>query len=285
MYLPEGSFAPIPTPLTSADDFDPYALRAHLGWLDEEGLDGALILGTNGEFPSFTLDERKAVARAGAEARGGLKLLLNVGACAAGDALEMAREGAALGYDALLLPPPWYFRDAPVDGVAGFLRTVVEGSALPVLLYHIPQVNGVGITDELLDALGEHESLVGVKDSTGNEDEMARLLPRFKKGSYLVGHDRLVARCLEQGGRGNISACASVVPDLVASIRANPGQQGKLNSVRGLLEKFGLGAAVKAILRRKGFGDYATRAPMAGLPDSAAEGLYQMLDMFGAIRW
>jgi dihydrodipicolinate synthase/N-acetylneuraminate lyase len=126
---------------------------------------------------------------------------------------------------------------------------------------------------------------VGVKDSTGDEAEMARLLPRFAKGSYLVGHDKLVAACLSKGGRGSISACASVVPDLVKSIERKPENQAKLNSVRGMLEKFGLGPAVKAILRKKGFGDYTTRPPMQGLEDAKAEQLFAMLDMFKVVKW
>src|SRR5690606_3496824 len=130
-----------------------------------------------------------------------------------------------------------------------------------------------------------HENLVGIKDSTGDESEMARLLPTFKDGSYLVGHDKLIAKALAGGGKGSISACASVVPDLVARIKTKPDQQPKLNSVRGMLEKFGLMPAVKAILNKKGFGDYATRPPMTGLDPAKAEQLFAMLNMFNAIKW
>ena len=74
MYLPEGSFAPVPTPLDAGGVFDAPALGKHLAWLASEGLEGALILGTNGEFPSFTLTERKQVAEAAVDADTGLAL-------------------------------------------------------------------------------------------------------------------------------------------------------------------------------------------------------------------
>ena len=112
---------------------------------------------------------------------------------------------------------------------------------------------------------------------------MARLLPRFQ--SYLAGNDKLVAKCLAEGGTGSITACANVVPDLVARIKAKPDQQAKLNSVRGMLEKFGLMPAVKAILRKKSFGEYVTRPPLVGLEETKAEQLFAMLNMFGAIKW
>ncbi len=285
MYLPKGAFAPVPTPLTHEDTLDTSALSAHLSWLKREGLDGALILGTNGEFASFTLAERRAVAEAAVRADSGLKLILNVGSCAVDEARQMSEVGADLGYDALMCPPPWYFRNAPAQGLSDFFRRVLEHARLPVLLYHIPQLTGIALTDELLDTICGNTRCAGIKDSTGDEAELGRLLPRFASRSYLVGNDRLIAATLQAGGHGSITACASVIPDLVKSVERNADQQVKLNSVRGLLEKFGLGPAVKAILRKKGFGDYATRPPLTALPDAQAEQMIAMLNMFGAIKW
>jgi 4-hydroxy-tetrahydrodipicolinate synthase len=280
MYTPSGAFAPVPTPLNTGVDED--AIKAHLGWLSSEGLDGALILGTNGEFASLSLPERREAAVMAATHRAGLKLLLNVGSCALPEALELTGLAAEEGYDAILLPPPWYWRNAGVAGLAAWFRAVLDASRLPVLLYHIPQVTGVPISDELLQAIGPHENLVGVKDSTGDPAELQRLLPQCK--SYLVGHDKLVAACKEAGGHGSISACASVVPDLVKLIERKPEAQAKLNSVRGMLEKFGLLAATKAVLRRQGFGAYKTRPPQVGLEPAQEQQLFAMLDMLGVIK-
>lgn len=280
-----GAFAPVPTPLDASGALELPALGRHLAWLATEGLDGALILGTNGEFASFSLAERVQVARAAAKNSAGLKLLLNVGANALPEVLELAAVGAECGYAALLCPPPSYFRNAPLAGLVAFFRAVLDASRLPVLLYHIPQVTGIAISEELLAAIGQHAGLRGVKDSSGDEAELARLAARFAGGSYLVGNDKLIAATLAAGGRGSITACASVIPDLVKSIERKPDNQVKLNSVRNLLEKFGLMPAVKAILRRKKFGHYGTRPPMTGLPDEQARQMFAMLDMFGAIRW
>lgn len=284
MYLPTGSFAPVPTPLDQRDRFDAGALKAHLGWLKAEGLDGALILGTNGEYPSFSYAERVAIAKAAPAAGSGLKLLLNVGDCALPEVLELAAVAADSGYSAILAPPPWYFRNAPVEGLAAFFRALLDSAKLPVLLYHIPQVTGVPISNALLDAIGNHPNLGGIKDSTGEEAELARLAARFARGSYMIGNDKLVAAAFAAGGKGSITACASIVPDLVKSIESKPAQQAKLNSVRGLLEKFGLMPAVKAILHRKKFGHYGTRPPLVGLPDTQVAQMFAMLDALGVIR-
>jgi hypothetical protein len=74
------------------------------------------------------------------------------------------------------------------------------------------------------------------------------------------------------------------VPDLVASIARAPAQQGKLSSVRGILEKFGMQAAAKSVLRRLGFGVYAQRPPLLALDPARERELFAMLDMFGVVK-
>lgn len=275
MSLPNGAYAPIPTPLDRDLRFDAAAQRAHLQWLAEEGLDGALVLGTNGEFPSLSLAERRKVAEAAAGDDSGLALMLCVGSCSLPEVLEMIGVAAGAGYRSALCPPPFYFRSAPVGGLADFFLEVLDRSALPVLLYHIPQVNGVPISDELLDLIGEHPQLIGVKDSSESESERVRLSARFREGAYLVGTDRLVDANRRAGGAGSISAAASVAPALVAAVQRGEAEQRDLDDVRGLLEAYGLGPAVKAILRRAGLGEYATRPPLLGLDPSRADALWE----------
>jgi 4-hydroxy-tetrahydrodipicolinate synthase len=269
-----GAYAPVPTPLEADLVFDARAQAAHLRWLASEGLDGALILGTNGEFPSLSLVERREVAEAAVAAGSGLRLILGIGSCALPEALEMVDLAASLAYDAVLCPPPFYFRSAPADGIAAFFWEILERSALPVLLYHIPQVTGVPISSPVLDLLADHRRLEGVKDSSGDVDEMRRLLARFEDGSYLVGNDRLVTACIEAGGAGSISAAASVAPALVSAAHRDRAQQASLDGLRSLLETFGLGPSVKSVLRHCGLGEYATRPPLVGLEPDREEALW-----------
>jgi 4-hydroxy-tetrahydrodipicolinate synthase len=274
MIQPRGAFAPVPTPLTDGGSFDGAALGRHLRWLARQGLDGALILGTNGEFPSFSLEERRVVAEAAISAKSGMQLMLGVGSCAVTEVREMAALAADLGYGSLLCPPPYYFRQAPVAGLAAFFLELLESTALPTLLYHIPQVSGVAISDELLDAIGPHEMLAGVKDSSGDPSELQRLCSHFRGSCYMVGSDRLVTQCVQAGGSGSISAAASVAPALVVGVQNGAVDQELLDQMRALLEEYGLGPSVKAILRRTGFGGYATRPPLQGLEAGRGDELW-----------
>lgn len=272
MQRPSGVFAPIPTPLGADGCFDPAAQAKHLRWLASEGLDGALILGTNGEFPSLSLDERRSVAFSAAGADSGLQLMLGVGSCALPEITSMLDAAADRGFGSVLCPPPFYFRAAPREGLADFFKRVLDRSSLPVILYHIPKVTGVPISNELLDLIGPHERLVGVKDSTGDRKELDRLKDRFSKGAYFVGNDHLARACVEAGGSGSITAAASVSPGLVRAVHFGDAEQETLDEVRDLLEEYGLGPSVKEILRRMGFGEFATRPPLRGLePEPAGQ--------------
>jgi len=277
MPLPRGAFAPIPTPLDESGIFDPQALRRHLEFLAESGLDGALIMGTNGEFPSFDVNERMAVAEAAAKFGGGLDLMLGVGSCAVPECVHFVRTAAFFGYRSVLVPPPFYFRAAPAEGLIAFFTAVLEAAELPVLLYHIPQVTGVPISDEIIGALIDHPRFSGVKDSSGDAAELDRFIGRIGDRAYLVGTDRLVSASVARGG-GSITAVASVVPELVSATRQDPGRQPELDAVRGLLESYGLGPAVKEILRARGVGAYRTRPPLVGLDPAAASRLVREFD-------
>jgi 4-hydroxy-tetrahydrodipicolinate synthase len=272
--LISGGFAPVPTPIAPDGAVDEGALRRHLRWLAESGLDGAVVLGSNGEFPSFTLEERRRIAAAASAARGSLTMILGVGSCAIGEVIEMVGEAARLGYDAVLCPPPFYFRKPSTRGLVEFFGRVLDTSRVPVLAYHIPHLTGIPIDDELLDLIGGHPRLAGVKDSTGDPSELRRLVGRCAGRSYLVGSDRLVLAAREAGSSGSITAAASIVPGLVADAARSSHGQEALTRVRGLLEEFGLQAAVKALLRHRGFGYYGSRPPLVGLeaePERSAE--------------
>jgi len=272
-----GTFAPVPTPFDRDGNLELAALGRHLTWLEGKGLDGALVLGSNGEFPSLTLAERRAVAEAAAGAGTSLRLILNVGSCALGEVLELLRVAAGCGYAAVLCPPPFYFGEPPLDGLALFFEAVLDTSAQPVLLYHIPQVTRVPISDGLLDRLQDHPNLAGVKDSSGDPSEMERLSPRFASGAYLVGHDQLVAACLERGGAGSITAAASVVPSMVRAVARDRGRQAALDAVRAVLERFGLIVSVKTVLRHRGLGEYRCRPPLADLDAGRCKELLRLL--------
>lgn len=269
-----GVVAPVPTPFAADGSPDLEALARHLGWLEAEGADGALVLGTTGEFASLTLEERLRVAEAAAAARGRLRLLLGVGSCALPEVRTMLAAALRLGYDAALLPPPFYL-PAGQEGIAGFLRAALDAAELPVLLYHIPRLTGVPLGEDLLDRLRGHPHLAGIKDSSDDAAEMARLAPRFARLAYMVGSDRLVAACRTAGGAGAITVVADVAPGAVRAAWEDPGRQAELARLRAHLDRHGAIASVKAVLAARGLMRPDVRPPLETLPGTLRDALLE----------
>ena len=97
----------------------------------------------------------------------------------------------------------------------GLFGRVLDASRVPVLAYHIPQLTGIPISDELLDLIGDHPLLAGVKDSSGDPSELQRLVGRIDQVEPVRGPDQAVLVDLQMAGAG--------VEDLAAAA-ARPGR-------------------------------------------------------------
>src|SRR5262249_62263081 len=137
----------------------------------DNGCDGLNVLGTTGEATSFSLDQRKAMMSAYAQAGLPLeRLMVGTGAAALADALALTRHAAELGFAGALLLPPFYYKGVPDDGLFDFMAALVEGTAeqpIPIYLYHFPANSRlpwpVALIPRLRDAFGAR--IVGLQAS------------------------------------------------------------------------------------------------------------------------
>jgi 4-hydroxy-tetrahydrodipicolinate synthase len=219
----QGVYAASVTPFD--DDGYPalHVLSTHLRHLEANRCHGALILGTTGEGPSLSLEERLSVLKAAAAERGDLKLLAGTGAASLADAIALTRASFEMGYDGVVTVPPFYYKAATVDGLFEFYREVVT-QAVPaegyLLLYHIPQVSGVAIKPELIRRLRDvfPSQVAGIKDSGGSLENMQMLCETFEGFQVFSGSDGLVADALAAGGAGAITAPANLFSKLLRDL-------------------------------------------------------------------
>ncbi len=249
-----GIYAAALTPLGPDGNFDPDGMLRLLDFLAGRGCHGALILGTTGEGPSFSIHERTEILRVSREIRlthPAFRLVAGVGTPSQGDTGALTRVAFDLGYDAALALPPYYFRNASPEGLyawfAGILKwDVPEGGVF--LGYHIPPVTGVPLPLDMLARLRDAfpTRFHGIKDSSADAAFAEAAGARF--GSELLilnGTDRLLTQALGWGAQGAITALANLVsPDLRAvwdahqSGKRNPAAQARLDAARAVSEKF-----------------------------------------------
>ncbi len=289
MHPLAGIYAAAVTPADANGTPQTDALPALLGFLAERGCHGALILGTTGEGPSFAPEERLAIMQAAArvrETRPDFRLLAGTGTPSLSETILLTKAAFDLGYQGVVVLPPYYFRDAPEEGLFRWFAALLE-AAVPadgaLFGYHIPQVSGVGFSLDLLARLrAAFPNFVGLKDSSGDPDHAAALGARFGDDLLVLnGNDRLLTHALAHHAGGAITALANLASPWLREVweahqagRPAPAAQETLNRARDALEASPpFGPTVKALLHTlHGFPRWGVRPPLLPLPaDKMAE--------------
>ena len=284
-----GVYAAAITPLRPDYSPDLQALHHFLKFLVERGCHGALMLGTTGEGPSFAAHERLAIFKAAQEARSSFpnfRLLGGTGTPSLEETIILTRAAFETGLDGVVVLPPYYFRDAPMEGLLKWFSEVIqqavpEGGAL--LGYHIPAVSGVPLSFELLARLKDSfpDRFAGLKDSSGDPAHAQHLQGRFNNELVVLnGNDRLLSLALEAGASGAITALANLLsPDLRQVWENPPGSQEqrqaqeRLNNAREIMDRYPPApSTIKALLARQhSFPLWAVRPPLLPISPETVE--------------
>jgi 4-hydroxy-tetrahydrodipicolinate synthase len=211
------------TPCDKNLKFDPGAFRDLLAWFKHNGADGIVVLGTTGEFPSFSLAERKQVAEVALKDKLGMNFIVGPGTSNFPETLELAKHAEEHGADGLLVVPPFYYKKVPTQGLIRYYSMLFEQVRVPINLYHIPGTSGVPISHELLLALEHYPNLAGIKDSNGPADEYAEFVRSFPDLNMRTGTENNLEYALAHG-MGAICMDGNVytrqIADVFAAFRA-----------------------------------------------------------------
>lgn len=236
------------TPCDKNLKFDPGAFRDILAWFKHMGADGVVVLGTTGEFPSFSVAERKLVAETALKNKNGLNVIVNPGTPNSPETIELARHAQDNGADGLLVIPPFYYNEPPLEGMIRYYSMLFDQVRIPINLYHIPGTSEASISHDLLRALMHYPNLTGIKDSTGNADGYKAFVAAFPELNMRTGTGNNVEWALDHG-MGAILADGNVFPDLWAAVfkAYNSGQDykpalAKLRATSAMFRPGGIGS-------------------------------------------
>jgi len=199
--------------------FDDEIYKDMLAWFKSRGADGVVVLGSTGEYPSFSVAERKKIAETALKHRSGLNIIVSSGTPNFPETIELSQHAAANGADGLLIIPPFYFKDPPLEGLTKYYSLIFEQVHIPVNLYHYPRMSAVPIAPELLHALEKYPNLAGIKDSSGDAAGYARFVQEFPKLNMRTGTGNNLKHALENG-MGAILAEGNVFTKQVAAVFA-----------------------------------------------------------------
>lgn len=249
-----GIFAASITPLCEDYSPDLDAIPEYLDFLAERGCHGALLLGTTGEGPSFSVKQRTEILNAGIKVREkwpDFKLLAGTSTPSLDETIHLTRAAFDQGLDGTVVLPPYYFRNAGEAGLLSWYREVLDRSVPDggiFLAYHIPSVSGVELSIDLLERLAESNpnKFSGLKDSSSDPEYAKQLGDRFGKELIVfTGNDRLLSKALEHQASGCITAMANLISPELRSLweafeikQSTVLIQNRIDQFRNICEQF-----------------------------------------------
>lgn len=282
---PQGVIAPILTPFNDDRSLAQDLMTSLALDLLERGCVAVSPFGTTGEALSVAPEERRAALEA--LAKGGVppeRMMPGVGLCDLPSTIRLSRHALDLGCPAVMTLPPFYYKGVSEDGLFAYYAALIEalGADARILLYHIPQVAGVGLPVPLVQRLRTEfrEAIVGIKDSSGDWANTAALLEIGDGFAVYPASETLLSEAMPLGAAGCVSATVNLNPDASARIcaalaaNANPDAADLVltQSVRTLFAKAGfIGAQKRQLALASGDARWANVRPPQE-PTSDADG-------------
>ncbi len=216
-----GVIPPITTPITPEEEIDRAAVGRIIEYLLDGGVGAVFTIGSSGEGPSMTDEQRAEMIDACADALAGrAPLLAGVSSTSFRRSLQCAHDAAERGADAIVATCPFYFFYGQEDLYNYFTR-LAEESPLPLFIYDIPSRADNDLDLETLVRLSEHERILGVKDSSGDLAKAIKLVNALGDRDDFAtfqGSEPLVAPALLMGMDGAVLGIANACPHLCVEL-------------------------------------------------------------------
>ena len=212
----------------------------------KQGHDGLAIFGTTGEANSFSIKEKcEAIDFLLSNNIDPQLLIPGTGSSSVEDAIQLTKFAEKHKTRAVLLQPPFYYKNVSDEGILNYFRKIIESvgsSDFHYLLYNIPQTTSVELNFNIIETLLKlyPNNIVGIKDSSGNTDSMLKTVKYFENLALFCGHDSLALHICKRGGAGAITAGTNISGKLLSFIINNKNKEKEIkgfNNYQTLLEQ------------------------------------------------
>ncbi len=284
----EGVFTAIVTPFTGDGKIDEEALRKLVDFQIEKGISGIVPVGTTGESPTLSHEEHHRVIEIVIDqVNGRVPVIAGTGSNCTEEAIKMTEKAKEAGATASLQVAPYYNKPTQ-EGFYRHFTAIADAVDIPIIVYNIPGRSGKNIENSTMLELAKHKNIVGVKEASGNINQMMDLILN-KPDSFVVlsGDDNLTLPLMALGGKGVISVASNIVPDRMAEF-VGAALRGEWEKARKLhYELLPLFRAIfietnpipiKAALAMKGMIRETYRLPMCEMSEEHKKALRSVLE-------
>ena len=288
----QGVYTALVTPFLPDESVDEEGLATLLAYQMWAEIDGITLLGTTGESPSLTYEERDRILQIAVETtQGKTPLMVGCGTYSTHKTIQMAQHAKKCGATSLLIVTPYYVKPTQ-EGIFQHFKAITEAVDLPICVYNIQGRSGVNIETDTLVRLAELPTIVSVKEASGSIMQMSDVIERIhlKHPDFTVmcGDDALTLPLMALGGHGIISVISNLVPRAVTRlVHAAKTDMQAARELHFLLRPLNHTAfiesnpiPIKRLLQLAGFPAGRCRLPLVGLlphNDAKVQELYKNL--------
>lgn len=258
-------------------------------YLIDNGSDGLVVLGTTGEAPTLTMDEKLTIleivkAEVGEEAC----VIAGTGTNNTRASIELTIEAEKIGVDGAMLVAP-YYNKPPGEGFYQHFRAIAEMTTLPVMIYNVPGRTGKNIEPEIIARLAEIDNIIAVKEASQDLKQISEIRrltsPDF---SIYSGDDSLTLPILAVGGTGVVSVASHVAGKMIKEMIQvfKSGDVTKATNLHLKLMPLFHGIAlttnpipIKMLVNRQGFAAGPVRLPLIEMTNREKDTLLRLLDL------
>lgn len=233
----QGVYTALITPFLPSGAFDEEGFIELIKMQVKAKVHGIVVLGTTGETPTLTPQEKKKIIQLAREyIKGKTSLIVGVGSNSTLQTIQNIKLANELGADGALVVTPYYNKPTQ-DGLFEHYKAVAESTTLPIMLYNVPGRTGINLQVLTVKKLSLIQNIVAIKEACGNISQIMELIeqvvsekPKFKVFS---GDDNLTLPTIALGGAGIVSVVSNLVPELVVDYY-EAAIKGDLESARRL---------------------------------------------------
>ncbi|MFQ5685958.1 MAG: dihydrodipicolinate synthase family protein [Candidatus Scalindua sp.] len=278
----EGIFPPVTTPFDDNGCIEHNHLYENIERWNKSEISGYLILGSNSESVFLNENEKLEIVNTARKAiPSSKKMLVGTGLESTKGTIEFTRKAADCGADIAVVITPHFFKsDMSHEALLKHYLNVASNSPIPVLLYNVPLFTSLNLEVKTTAALSTHENIIGIKDSSGNIEQLSEIinLTKDENFSVLTGSSIVLYPSLCIGAAGGIMAIACVLPERCTNIiklykdgnntEANALQMRLIEPTLAVTSGYGI-PGLKAAMNLFGYHGGKSRLPL--LPISDAE--------------
>jgi len=261
------------TPFKKDYSVDYEALEKLVEFQIEGGVDYFVVLGTTGETPTLSDDEKREVIRTVLRVNNGRKpIVLGIGGNNTMGVVEQIRHTDFEGIDAILSVAPYYNKPSQA-GIYQHYKAIAESTTMPIILYNVPGRTGVNIAAETTIKLSkDFSNIVAIKEASGNFRQIDEII-KHKRQDFMVisGDDGITFPLISLGAVGVISVVGNAFPKEFGKM-VRLALQGDLSGARDIHYRFvemievlfadGNPAGVKSVLSYMGKIENILRLPL-----------------------